>query len=69
MFKKGDMVICINSVGSDFLIKNITYIVTKEDNDNHCIQVSGDENGWYRERFILDIKEQRKRKLNRIYEN
>jgi len=69
MFKKGDMVICINSGGSDFLIKNITYIVTKEDNDNGCIQVSGDGNGWYRERFILDIKEQRKRKLNRIYEN
>ena len=67
MFKVGDKVICIdNSGASGSLEKNVTYVVTKKENENCCIQVSGFGGGWFSERFILDDKEQRKQKLNRI---
>jgi hypothetical protein len=65
MFKPGDRVICINNWNlSDYLCINKTYIVVR------CVDtkyVDLNDGGQYSQsRFILDVKYQRKQKLEKL---
>jgi len=63
MFKKGDRVICIDSNGAEYLFVNKSYFVY-DVVDSEYLSVDG---GLYMtRRFILDVKYQRKQKLDKL---
>ena len=69
MFKVGDYVICINNSDVDkFLIKDCIYMVKYTNSSEDLIGFYFDDNAcWYTDRFVLDVKRTRLRKLQKIY--
>jgi len=67
MFKVGDKIICINNSGHNDLILNKTYIFKcLEYDDDRLINIHGVNGPYHIERFILDVKQLRKEKLQKL---
>jgi len=74
MFKVGDRVVCVidtieSIYDTDFLKLGVVYTVSEYPSQNHCIKIEGSSYAWHVSRFELNIKYQRKQKLNKIYES
>jgi len=68
MFKKGDRVKCIHddrSFGSGAFLKFGDIYTVRYVSDTN-VWLENHEGGWLRSRFELDIKYQRKQKINKI---
>ena len=69
MFKVGDIVKCI-AQDSYYLTNDRIYIVRYVNNINQMIGFDfDDEASWDINRFKLNIKEERKQKLEKLYES
>ena len=70
MFKKGDIVKCVSDYDWNYTFLKLgeTYEVTESENHHGVIKVAVADCFWSRTRFVLDVKEIRKQKINKIYE-
>jgi len=67
MFNVGDRVKCIDASGQSLLIKGNYYIIKKMNSGSRLIGFDfDDDSSWYAWRFEIDIKVQRKEKLEKI---